>query len=234
MADPLANDVVVDPAAAFLNIPPTQLPDTSPSESTASVNDSADPALLARARELEKLLAVEQAAPVIQDFIEADAEDTAGEPLPPVSNAPRAVPARARPVPEAQLSPEQKRIRVLEDQLARAQARKLDSDTATEYEPRGAGELVEFYVQQDGWTAWGNVWYRGQEFAIEVDSQAWIDTLDRNGDSFLRYLDDESAQMAAYGDIMIRLGRWPGKAWPDPRAAAIETARNRAAPILRV
>lgn len=188
----------------------------------------------AQARQLQEQIAALNAAPVVQEMIEAD-EEPAADALPELEKVELPKPGRkaaSRPVPEAELSPEQKQIRQLQDQLARAQARKLDSDTAEEYESLGDGELVEFYVVVDGWTAWGHVWYRGQEFAVEVGSRAWDDTLDRNGQSYLRYVYDEFAQSQAYGEVMIRKGRWPGKKYADGRAQAAEDRRARAAPVL--
>lgn len=223
---------IVDPTAALRAVGIAPQPE-SPSEGAETEDQK-------RIRELEASIAAEAAVPVIQEFIEADDvpedNDTAGS-LPEVAERLPGLPTRSRadrPVPEAELTEDQKRIRQLEDQQARQLARRLDSDDAVEFDKLGNGERIDFYVVQDGWTAFGQVWYRGQEFVVEVGSRAWEDTLDRNGQSFLRFVFDEAAQYKAYGDVMIRRGRWPGQPYGDPRARELEARRNRAVPLLRV
>lgn len=101
-------------------------------------------------------------------------------------------------------------------------------------EKHAAGEVVEFYVSEDGFGGWGQTWYRGQEILVEVGTQQWEDTLDRNGVSYLELLYDESKQINRWGSVKIRPGRWPGEPFSNSQAAAAEKKRNRQAPVLRV
>jgi hypothetical protein len=164
-------------------------------------------------------------------------------------------PPAERPVPESELTPEQLRIRHLEDQLAREMGKK---DPAVEYEPpTDSGENILIHFLEDGMTANGQVWYRGQELEFVPGSQTYRDTFDRNGNSWLDLRNNEFAQVDKYKKIMFRSGPWPGRsivdaaglikplkslngdqAVPPPTtqeleaAAAAEAKRRRAAPRL--
>lgn len=164
-------------------------------------------------------------------------------------------PQAERPTPESELTPEQRRIRDLEDQLAREMGKK---DPDVEYEaPTDSGENILIHFLEDGITANGTVWYRGQELEFVTGSQAHRDTFDRQGKSWLDLRDSEFAQVDKYGKIMFRSGPWPGKPITDAAglikplkslngdqavsaptaqeleaAAAAEAKRRRAAPRL--
>ncbi len=158
--------------------------------------------------------------------------------------------APARPVPESQLSPEQRRIRDLEDALAKERGRK-DPDVELDTVDPGADGNILIHFLEDGFTALGNVWYRGQELEFAAGSGAYQDTCDRNGNSWLSLRGDDMAQIRRFGKVMFRPGPWPGlklteadvtfealtgaaKPGTDDLAAAerAEAARNRAAPRL--
>lgn len=121
----------------------------------------------------------------------------------------------ARPVPEDQLTPDQRRIRQLEDQLAREQGRK-DPDPEFEQptQPGAEGNIIIHFLE-DGFSALGQVWYRGQELEFEVGSQSYKDTFDRNGRSWLDLRSDEFAQVDKYKRVMFRSGPWPGKSFAE-------------------
>ncbi len=163
-----------------------------------------------------------------------------------------------RPDPERQLSPEQRRIRDLENQLAVERGAK---DPEQEFEePSAPGEdTIVIHFVADGFTALGQVWYRGQELEFTRDSRAYNDTCDRLGRSWLDLRADPAAQEARYGEEKFRPGPWPGKdmvaaadsRWEPlkpmsdgqrltptdeelQRAAAAEARRGRAAPRLSV
>ncbi len=128
----------------------------------------------------------------------------------------------ARPVPESEQTPDQRRIRQLEDQLAREQGRK---DPGIEYEaPAQPGaETIIIHFLEDGFTALGQLWYRGQELEFDPNGQSYKDTFDRNGRSWLELRSDEFGQVEKYGRIMFRTGPWPGKSFTE--VAKLNVAR---------
>jgi hypothetical protein len=155
-----------------------------------------------------------------------------------------------------QLTPEQRRIRELEHQLAKERGHK---DPATQLEtPTADGENILIHFLEDGFTALGQVWYRGQELEFTKGSAVYRDTCDRNGRSWLDLCRDDFAQVERYGRVMFRSGPWGGKSYKDAvkapyeqlksltgagtvpppseddlaKAAAAEQARRRAAPRL--
>ncbi len=137
----------------------------------------------------------------------------AEEALTPVSV--EAEPARAtlstRPAPDSELTPDQRRIRDLEHQLALERGKKDTSpELAVPANPGDKGNILIHFVE-DGFTALGVVWYRGQEVEFEPGSPAYNDTCDRNGRSWLALADDESAQIDRWGKVKFRRGPWPGK-----------------------
>lgn len=122
-----------------------------------------------------------------------------------------------RPVPESELTPEQQRIRDLENQLAQERGRK---DPEVEFDPPakpGAADNILIHFLEDGITALGHIWRRGQELEFEPGSAAYRDTCDRFGRTWLELVDDEFGQVERWGKVMFRRGPWPGK---DLRAAA--------------
>jgi len=181
-------------------------------------------------------------APVLVDPLTMDSEVTpVAEPVVP-----------SRPVPESQLSPEQRRIRELEDQLAQERGRKDPEPELVVPEHPGAAGNILIHFLEDGFTALGKVWYRGQELEFEPDSQAYRDTCDRTGRSWLELRGNDFAQVKRWGKVMFRPGPWPGEpltaaareAFDQPAnkptedelaaAANIEAGRRRAAPALPV
>jgi hypothetical protein len=188
--------------------------------------------------------------------------------LPPAKTEPDVEPdiflAPGEDLPEAEETPGQRRIRELEAQLA-AQgveledqrikeledqlARKLGSDAGTEalkYAEAPTGETILLHFLEDGFTACGQVWLRGQELEFEVGGRAYNQQKDRNGNSWLDFLDDEDAQFDRYGTVMYRRGPFRGRAWgsnpeadkkvnvsaDDIQFAAEETRRARRAPLI--
>lgn len=62
---------------------------------------------------------------------------------------------------------------------------------------------------EDGFTALGKVWYRGEELTVQKGSEDWDKTLTPSGVSWLEL--SESEQEERYGRRMFREGRWSGK-----------------------
>lgn len=137
-----------------------------------------------------------------------------------------------------ELTADQLRIQELEAKLASA----LESAPPL-LSPTPKGETILIHFLEDGMTAAGQIWYRGQELEFEIGGEAHEQTKDRNGYSWLALMDDVDAQWDRYGKEMFRSGPWRGKGWEaavsedDPagieKAAATERKRNRAAPVIR-
>lgn len=127
----------------------------------------------------------------------------------------------ARPVPETELSPEQLRIRQLEDQLARERGAKDPEGELVAADKDGENILIHFL--EDGFTALGQVWLRGQELEFTVGSPAYKDTLDRTGRSWLDGRKNEFDQVDKFGKIMFRSGPWPGKSYRDATFEALKS-----------
>jgi hypothetical protein len=116
-------------------------------------------------------------------------------------------PQRARALPEGELTEDQKKIRELEDQLAKALGRR---DTELRYEEPPEGERILIHILHDGFTAFGQVWFRGQELEVVVGSVQYEQTKNRRGETWLSMRDDPAAQYQLYGREMFRGGPWPG------------------------
>lgn len=91
--------------------------------------------------------------------------------------------------------------------------------------PPTDGTTLLIHVLEDGFTANGQVWYRGQEIEYVVGKQPYEDTKDRNGKTWLEW--DDAEQMRRWGKVNFRRGPWPGSVYEDPRAAAAELTRSR-------
>lgn len=148
------------------------------------------------------------------------------------SPAPSKKPTVKRPIPESKLTPKQKEIRDLQDALAAKKAREIIDAGEVFEDPEDSEEVVLIHFLEDGFTAQGRVWFRGQEVRFLKNGQAWLDTFDRTGDSWLENcIDDEGEQYARWGRVMFRRGPWRGKASEVPISRE-ERLRNNAAPVI--
>lgn len=121
-----------------------------------------------------------------------------------------------------ELTPEQQMIEQLKEQLAQQQALLARlSGTASPVDaapPVHAAfandeQVIRIHFLEDGFTALSKIFYRGDELEFDRDSQAYKDTLDKNGKSWLDYRLDEFGQVDRWGRIMFRNGPWPGKTY---------------------
>ena len=135
---------------------------------------------------------------------------------------------RVRPKPESQLTPAEKKIRDLQDQLARKKAQEIENAADAFDKVLDEDEVVVIHIVEDGFTFGGRVWYRGQEIQFPVDGEAYEQTLDRNGDSWLDNGDYE--QVALWGSVKFRKGPWPGK--QADQVSPEERRRANAAPVI--
>lgn len=173
------------------------------------------------------LLAELQDQPVSDEFGDESVPDDAPgpdptsptEPAQPTAPTPPSAPAPTIP---AEPSAQELLIKQLEDQLARARGKQdLEPvyDTAADL---GSGETVVIHFLENGFTALGQIWYRGQEIEFVPGSRAYKDTFDRHGQSWLDLRHDEFRQVEKYGEIMFRSGPWPGKTYTDGAGSPLD------------
>lgn len=116
-----------------------------------------------------------------------------------------------RPRPENELTPEQRRIRELEHRLAMEMGKK-DPEVEFEAAPTNGDNIIIHFLD-DGFTALGQVWFRGQELEFAPNGGPYRDTCDRYGNSWLDLRANEFAQVERWGRVMFRPGPWPGKTY---------------------
>lgn len=165
--------------------------------------------------------------PVIVDIFATGAPTSDPAP-PPAASATDPAPtpaAEAVATLPAELTPDQRRIRELEDLLAKERGKKDPAPTLQRAKPGGKDNIV-IHVVHNGFTSNGQTWYFGQEMEFTPNSKAYLGTVDRTGNSWLDLRDDESAQIDKYGDVMFRSGPWPGKKYIDADKAEFERLRG--------
>jgi hypothetical protein len=85
-------------------------------------------------------------------------------------------------------------------------------------------DVVTINFLEDGMTAFGVVWYRGQEVSVEKGSPEWESTLDEDGNSWLEW--DEDEQLERWGVRFHKAGKWSGKGFDlnDPELSPADKA----------
>lgn len=187
-------------------------------------------------------------AEIVDPLAEFRAGPVKPRPVPPVPAAPPE-PADHRPVPASELTPEQLEIRRLEDQLAKLRMARAETAEPELVAPSPvAARKILIHFIEDGFTACGQVWVRGQELEFDVPGRAYESTKNRFGTSWLDLAGDDFAQVDKYGKIFFRLGPWPGKKLSEgagfyennggqpsdddlKAAEAAEAARGRSVPV---
>lgn len=167
----------------------------------------------------------------------AELENDEATPTPEsIAEAPVAPTAPAKPVPEEQLTAEEREIRKLRHQLALAEGVK---DPEVEYEEPADGETILIHFVANGFTALGQVWVTGQELEFEVGGRAYNDTKNSRGETWVSLAGDDRAQMKKWGKVIFRPGPWPGDPFDYDAAKAAghtvneaEIKRGRKAPTL--
>lgn len=136
-------------------------------------------------------------------------------------------------VPTTGLTPKQREIQELEDQLAKRNATIAEMAPVQYATPTGSGETILVHVVQDGFIALGEVWFRGQEMEFEVGSQAYLQTFDLTGKSWLDLAGDLQAQYKRWGKQYLGVGPFIGR--PDEKfddeVAQADSRRGRAVPL---
>lgn len=151
-----------------------------------------------------------------------DEDDLFGESVvTPVPPAVPVTPVASRPVADATLTPDQLRIRDLENRLALSEGKK-DVEPVL-IKPGSGSDNIVIHFLEDGLTALGVVWMRGQELEFTPGSQPYEDTKDRNGVSWLSLVDDDFGQVEKWGKVMFRRGPWPGKGYGEAKFEALRS-----------
>jgi hypothetical protein len=110
-----------------------------------------------------------------------------------------------RPRPDAELTPEELKAREEAHTSAVALGKR---DHRVTYLPPGGEHLAEFYFLEDGHYAFGAVWYRGQEVAVDLDGP-------RGQEAREMLAMGDFEQMAIFGIVKWRQGRWPGASYAE-------------------
>lgn len=219
-------------------MPPKKKTETTPATPAVNLDELLTPAVPAQVEEVQEGSAVPASVEAVQESsaVETKAEETesfeqaelaalraelekAKEEIALAQTNP--TDAYGKPLPEEELTPEQREIRNLQDQLARTRGKNLESLEEEEEFPED-GILIHILV--DGFTANGKTFYRGQE--IVFGERAYAETKDRNGKSWLDL--DDDAQYDLWDDVKFRKGEWPGKKTYEDSAASGKSIRSTA------
>ncbi len=133
-----------------------------------------------------------------------------------------------------ELTPKQREIQDLEDQLAKRNAL-IAENAPTQYAPPAKGETILIHIVEDGFIALGEVWFRGQELEFEIGGSAYRQTQDLNGNSWVDIAGDLQAQYQKWGKQRIGLGPFiprPNEKFEDDVARS-DARRKRAVPLAR-
>jgi len=191
----------------------------------------AKPDDVAPAEDVEDLVPVDEFQTSFEeDYAEVDPEDAEiarlQEELRTAAQPPKRV-AVTRPVPESKLTPKQRQIRDLQDQIARRKAAAIEAAEPEYDEEEGETLLINFV--SDGFTAFGQTWYTGQELEFHIGGEDYELTRDLQGNSWLEL--DEDQQFELYGKVIFRRGPWRGKRLSPDQMSPEERRRARRVPI---
>lgn len=177
----------------------------------------------------------------------------------PVSTKEKADLADLKDGGEPSETPEQLRIRELENQIAKFSAlaeekaaAEAKSPQEKEIEHRKAiqatarfnssqesfeavedddPDLIVFHVLQSGFTFAGKVWWVGQTVKVKRGGLAYEATVDRNGASFLDDLSPATQRARYNGKIVLGEGPWTGPSFNDG-VSKLDAFRKDAAPVV--
>jgi hypothetical protein len=130
---------------------------------------------------------------------------TCGVPMDAEAPQPGVVTA-ARPKPAAELTPEERAERERQHAAALAAARRFEQAEPTYVPTEGEAVLIHFVA--DGFTAFGQVWFRGQEMEIGPGHPRWAEA--RRWITLSRF-----EQIDRYGEQKFDFGPWPGRPYVD-------------------
>lgn len=141
----------------------------------------------------------------------------------------------ATPAVPAPLTEKQREIQDLEDQLARRTAAAVEHAEPVYSDTVADGEKILIHVVLDGFTALGEVWYRGQELEFVKGSPDYLRTVNRRGESWLDLAHDVQGQYDRWGKQYIAPGPFVGLRHEkfDDEIAKADARRGRRVPIVR-
>jgi hypothetical protein len=150
-------------------------------------------------------------------------------------------------VPTAKLSQTERKLRDLEDALAKRRAEEAEAaPTAYDDAVAEGADIILIHFLEDGFVFGGMTWYRGQEVSFVRGSLAYEQTKNRNGWTWVDLAGDVAGQYQKWGKQYLGVGPWPGKPWnateglpPEEQEAArlaaeAEAKRGRKAPVVRI
>lgn len=111
-----------------------------------------------------------------------------------------------RPKPAAELTPEERAERERQHAAALAAARRFEQAEPQFVPTEGEAVLIHFVA--DGFTAFGQVWFLGQELEIGPDHPRWAEA--RRWITMSRF-----EQIERYGAHKFDPGPWPGRPYAD-------------------
>lgn len=118
----------------------------------------------------------------------------------------------------------------LEHRIALAQNRSVDAAPEAFEDVEDDEDTLTFHIVDSGFTFLGKVWNYGQNVRIKRGGRAWLDTVDRNGNTWLDDISEE-AQYARFKRQVVKPGLYSGPEFND--AIAQEDAkRGLAAPVI--
>lgn len=114
-------------------------------------------------------------------------------------------------------------------------------DTAASTLPKatpGGADVVTINFVEDGLSAFGKVWVRGEELSVKRGTPSWEATCDREGNSWMELTEPE--QYDRWGEVRFREGLWAGRpltaiedaALTDDDKAALAKAEAEKAAVL--
>jgi hypothetical protein len=115
-------------------------------------------------------------------------------------------PTSPRPRPASELTAEELAERERQHQAAMAAATQFEREQPEFIPVAGAAVLIHFIA--DGLTAFGQVWYRGQELEIGPEHPRWAEA--RQWITLSRF-----EQIDRYGEHKFDQGPWPGRPYAD-------------------
>ncbi len=137
------------------------------------------------------------------------------------------------PVEEEISDEEKEEIKNLEDQIARRNNARLDSREPKGFAEAKSKDTILIHFVEDGFSAFGTVWNKGQELEISPGSPEFQRTQDINGDSWLDLRTDNAAQRRRWGKVMFAEGpyEWVEGEEFDVIVARADVRRKRGVPL---
>ena len=181
----------------------------------------------------EDLLGSEDAPPVEE---EASAAKSAAQQR--IEDLKQALLNTPEPEPEAAEPSEEEleEIKDLEDQIAKRNNARITSAAPAAFSDTSHDEgkdVLVIHFLEDGFSAFGAVWSKGQEIEIVKGSPEWNRTLDINGESWLDLVNNPQGQRRKWGKIFFAQGEyeWVEGEEFDVLTAKADVRRRRGVPL---